>query len=150
MKKQLIIGLLSFAAVLFINTQAKAQIDTVGTADVSIKLSEFNSIDAGSGINTENNIAFVYDTPSKYNDPEGQKVLKLNHLIITSTKDYKVTVQATTSNGANFVTSTSSLIPLSVLSIQASSNAANPGTMPVVSLSQNEQDLIQNATLGAA
>lgn len=152
MKKQLIIGALSFAAILFINTQAKAQEDaSAGTANVSIELLNFNSIDAGSGIDgSDNDIAFIYDTPAKYNDPAGQSVLKSNHLIITAANDYTVKVKATGSTGENFTTTTASEIPLNVLSIQASSSEADPGTMDVIALSTTDQDLIEGATLGAA
>lgn len=152
MKKQLIIAASSFVAILFMGTKAQAQIDTVGTgtADVRIELSDFVSIDTTSGVSTgDNDIVFTYDTPGKYNDPNGQSIPKSAHLVITATKGYTIKVKGT-GTGDNFTTSTSSEIPLNVLSIQASSAATGPGTTDVISLSNVDQDLIEGATLGAA
>lgn len=150
MKKQLTIGLLSFAAILFINTQAKAQADeTAGTATVNIELTKFSSIDNGSGISSgDNTINFVYDTPTAYNSI--QEDTKEAHLIITSADDFSIKVKGT-GDGTNFDGGSSTTdIPLDVLSLQASSEDDNPGTMTAISLSNVDQTLIASATLGAS
>jgi len=151
MKKQLIIGALSFAAVLLVNTSANAQTPDAlaGTANVSIELTKFSSIDTESGISSgDNSIEFLYDTPTAYNNI--QEVTKTDHLIITSADDFTIKVKGT-GTGTNFTGgSAGKEIPLNVLYLQAISTAADPGTMNEIQLSNSDQELIAGATLGAS
>ncbi|HUH18724.1 hypothetical protein [Albibacterium sp.] len=144
MKKQLLIGALSFVAILLANTSVKAQ-----TANVTINLSDVISIDPSSTA-AGANIGFSYPNEAAYR--ADQTVSQNDHLIITSTKAFDVKVKA---GGENFIgtsgDATGKTIPISVLTIKVNGSSDVGGTASEVVLTgaTEPQTLITNAPLGS-
>ena|SRR5690606_13039410 len=139
MKKQIIIATLALGAILFGTNNAQAQ---TATTAVNIKLSDVISIDEGSVANN-GIVDFNYITAQDYNTTKTTTVP--SSLIITSTKNFNVTVKA---GGASFTDGTNN-IPVDVLTIKAAGGTMH-GTQNTVVLSTNDQVLIGNAPLGSA
>jgi hypothetical protein len=145
MKKQLLIGALSFAAILFLNTSVKAQ-----TANVTINLSDVISVNPGSSAGNSDgsgDVLFEYEDDAAYK--ADQTVEKPNHLIITSTKAFDVKVQA---GGTTFVgsgTAAGSTIPVDVLTLKVNASSDVGGTPSDVELDGTLQTLITEAPIGS-
>ena len=144
MKKQIVIAALALGAFVFGTTNAQAQTGTSAVSTtVNIKLSDVISIDAGSVANG-GVVDFNYTTADDYN--KSKNVTVANSLIVTSSKNFDVKVKA---EGENFVNGTN-LIPVNVLQVKA----VTGGTMTAeslndIKLSNADQVLVTNATLGA-
>jgi hypothetical protein len=142
MKNLLIISTLALGAFFFGTKNAQAQNHTA-TTTVNITLADVISIDAGS-IATNGTVDFNYVTANDYNSAQTKTVAK--SLIVTSTKNFNVTLKA---DGANFMNG-AFVIPVSVLTVRASAGGNMAGTENDVILSINDQVLIGNAPKGSA
>lgn len=145
MKKQLLIGALSFVAILLANTSVKAQ-----TANVTINLSDVISVDPNSTAGKAGeDIAFSYPTEASYR--KDTTITKTNHLIITSTKAFDVKVQAGGPNFTGAGTAAGATIPVNVLTLKvnASSNTGGTPAPNGITLDGSVQTLITNAPLGS-
>ena len=145
MKKQIVIAALALGAFVFGTTTAQAQTGTNSNSvstNVNIILSDVISIDEGS-IASEGVVDFNYVTTTDYNT--AKNVTKANSLVITSSKNFDVKVKA---EGKNFISGTNS-IPVNVLQVKAVTGGTIVGTMKEITLSDEDQILVSNATLGA-
>ncbi|WP_086477703.1 peptidoglycan-binding protein LysM, partial [Arenibacter amylolyticus] len=88
-------------------------------------------------------VNFAYNSAEDYNDGL-PAVTQTNALIVTSTKNFNVTVKA---GGKNFEDGKNS-IPVSVLTIKASGGSMD-GSKKDVELSDKEQTLVGKASLGS-
>lgn len=140
MKKQLIIATLALGAIVFGTNNVQAQNNTATTA-VNIILSDVISIDASSVANG-GAVDFKYNTAADYYTTKNAVVE--NSLIVTSTKDFNITVQA---DAANFVGSTAT-IPLDVMTIRPATGGTMGGQEKVITLSTDDQVLVESAPLG--
>lgn len=142
MKKQLLIGALSFAAILLLNTSVKAQ-----TAEVTINLADVVSIDPSQGAGNDGDITFDYEDAADYN--ETKTVSKAGHLIVTSSKNFDVTVTPS----AEFFTGGDGDVPLSVLTVKVANVATIGGTPANANGTELTGiaaiDLIDGVTLGS-
>lgn len=144
MKNQIVIATLALGALIFGTSNAQAQTAAsanVGTT-VNIILSDVISIDAGSVAN-EGVVDFNYTSAEDYN--AAKNVTVANSLIVTSSKNFDVKVKA---EGENFVNG-ANLIPVDVLQVKAVSGGTMVGTLNDITLSNVDQVLVTNATLGA-
>ena len=141
MKKQIIIATLALGAFVLGTSNAHAQDPNVST-NVNIILSDVISIDAGSVANS-GIVDFNYVTTTDYNT--AKNVTVANSLIITSSNNFDVKVKA---EGENFVNG-SNVIPVNVLQVKAVTGGTMVGTMNDITLSNADQTLVTNATLGA-
>ncbi|MGC1631564.1 MAG: peptidoglycan-binding protein LysM [Gelidibacter sp.] len=145
MKKQIIIATLALGAFVIGTNNTQAQIGTTSnpvSTTVNIILSDVISIDAGS-VASEGIVDFNYVTTADYNT--AKNVTVENSLIVTSSKNFDVKVKA---EGENF-TSGTDVIPVSVLQVKAVSGGTMVGTLNQITLSNANQVLVSNATLGA-
>ena len=142
MKNLLFTAALTIGAIVLTSNTAQAQ-NTTATTTVNITLADVISIDAGSAA-TDGVVDFNYVTAEDYNTTQTKTVA--NSLIVTSTKNFNVTLKA---DGANFVNGSDN-IPVNVLTIKASAGGNMVGTENAVVLSTSDQVLIGNATKGSA
>ena len=142
MKKQIIIATLALGAFVLGTSNIQAQSNPVST-NVNIILSDVISIDEGS-VASEGVVDFNYVTTTDYNTAKNKTVA--NSLVITSSKNFDVKVKA---EGENFV-SGSNLIPVNVLQVKAvTGGTMAAGSLNEITLSNADQVLVTNATLGA-
>ena len=141
MKKSIIIATFALGAIVFGTNNAQAQSNPVSTT-VNLILSDVISIDEGS-VASEGIVDFNYVTTTDYNTAKNKTVA--NSLVITSSKNFDVKVKA---EGENFVSGTN-LIPVNVLQVKAVTGGTMVGTLNEITLSNADQVLVTNATLGA-
>ena len=141
MKKQIIIATLALGAFVLGTSNIQAQSNPVSTT-VNIILSDVISIDEGS-VASEGVVDFNYVTTTDYNT--AKNVTVANSLVITSSKNFDVKVKA---EGENFVSGTN-IIPVNVLQVKAVTGGTMVGTLNDITLSNADQVLVTNATLGA-
>ena len=141
MKKQIIISALALGAFVLGTNYSQAQSNPVSTT-VNIILSDIISIDEGS-LASEGVVDFNYVTTTDYNS--AKNVTVENSLIVTSSKNFDVKVKA---EGENFING-SNLIPVNVLQVKAVAGGSMVGSFNEITLSNEDQILVDNATLGA-
>ncbi len=145
MKKQIIISALALGAFVLGTNNIQAQTGTNSnpvSTRVNIILSDVISIDEGS-IASNGIVDFNYVTTTDYNT--AKNVTKDESLVITSSRNFDVKVKA---EGENFVSGTN-LIPVNVLQIKAVTGGTMAGSLNEITLSNADQILVANATLGA-
>ena len=142
MKKQIVIATVALGAFFFTTNNAQAQAPVSVATNVNIILSDVISIDAGSVANS-GIVDFNYVTTTDYNT--AKNVTVANSLIVTSSKNFDVKVKA---EGPNFV-SGANLIPVNVMQVKAVTGGTMVGTLNDITLSNVDQVLVTNATLGA-
>ncbi len=142
MKNQFVITALALGTIVLGTTNAQAQTSNAVGTTVNIILADVISIDEGS-VASEGVVDFNYATTTDYNS--AKNVLVPSSLVITSSKNFDVKVKA---EGENFV-SGSNLIPVNVLQIKAVDGGTLVGTKNEITLSNADQILVSNATLGA-
>ena len=144
MKKQIIISALALGAFVLGTSNVQAQTgknsNPVSTS-VNIKLSDVISID--SGVAVGGIVDFNYTTTTDYNTAKNVTVDE--SLVITSSRNFDVKVKA---EGTNFVNGTN-LIPVDVLEVEAVTGGSMTGSLKKITLSNEDQVLVSNATLGA-
>ena len=147
MKKQIIIATFALGAIVFGNNKVMAQAGTNSNASattVRLILADVISIDQGS-VSSGGVVDFNYTNTTDYNT--AKNVTVANSLIITSSKNFDVKVKA---EGENFVNG-SNLIPVNVLQVKAvTGGTMTAGTLNDITLSNTDQILVTNATLGAS
>lgn len=146
MKRNIIISIF-ISILLLITFSVKAQIIQSGTAQLSIKISDVMSIDPSSSIHSES-VLFQYKNEGDYNT--NQTIVKESYLIITATQTFDVKVKA---DGPNFIgegNAAGSLIPVNVLTLDATGNTNLSGaTISVINLSTENQNIITAANRGS-
>ena len=143
MKKQIIIAAVALGAFVFGTTNVQAQDSNPISTTVNIILSDVISIDEGS-VASDGVVGFNYTTTTDYNS--AKNVTVENSLIITSSKNFEVKVKA---EGENFENG-SNLIPVNVLQVKAvAGGTMDAASLNEVTLSDADQVLVNNATLGA-
>ena len=147
MNKKIIISALALGAFVLGTKNTQAQTGTNSnpvSTTVNIILSDVISIDAGSVANS-GSVDFNYTTAAHYNAP--MNVTVPNSLIVTSSKNFDVKVKA---EGTNFVNAAhADVIPVNVLQVKAVTGGTMVGTLNDITLSNADQVLVTNATLGA-
>lgn len=145
MKKQIIIAVAVIGAFVLGINNAQAQVgansNPVSTT-VNISLADVISIDEGS-VASNGVVDFNYSNTTDYNS--AKNVTVENSLIITSSRNFDVKVKA---EGDNFESGTR-VIPLEVLQVKAVTGGTMGGTFNEIILSNEDQVLVGNATLGA-
>ena len=145
MKKQIIISALALGAFVLGTGNIKAQVGTssnASTTTVNLILADVISIDQGS-VSSGGVVDFNYSNTTDYNT--AKNVTVANSLIVTSSRNFDVKVKA---EGENFVNG-SNLIPVDVLQVKAVTGGTMVGTMNEITLSNADQILVADATLGA-
>ena len=145
MKKQIIIATLALGAFVLGTKNTQAQTGTNSnpvSTRVNIILSDVISIDEGS-IASNGLVNFNYTTTTDYNS--AKNVTVENSLIITSSNNFDVKVKA---EGENFVNG-SNFIPVNVLQVKAVAGGTMAGGFNDITLSNEDQILVADATLGA-
>lgn len=144
--KRNIIASIFISTLLLINLSVKAQTPQTITAQVNILLSDVMSIDPSSSINAEP-VQFQYKNEGDYR--KNQSIIKDSYLIITATQTFDIKVKA---DGPNFIgegNAAGSLIPVNVLTVDASSNDFVNATALVINLSTEDQTIISGASKGS-
>ena len=143
MKKSIIIAAVALGAFVFGITNAQAQDSNPVSTTVNIILADVISIDEGS-VASDGVVDFNYVTTTDYNS--AKNVTVENSLIITSSKNFEVKVKA---EGENFENG-SNIIPVNVLQVKAvAGGTMDAASLNEVTLSDADQVLVNNATLGA-
>ena len=142
MKKQIIIATLALGAFVLGTKNTQAQDSNPVSTTVNIILADVISIDEGS-IASNGVVDFNYVTTTDYNS--AKNVTVENSLIITSSNNFDVKVKA---EGENFVNG-SNFIPVNVLQVKAVAGGTMAGGFNDITLSNEDQILVADATLGA-
>lgn len=144
MKKQIILTALTLGAIVLGTNTVQAQTGANSNpAKTTVNLILANVISIDGGIAAGGIVDFNYATTTDYNT--AKNVTKDNSLVITSSRNFDVKVKA---DGENFVNG-SNLIPVNVLQVKAVTGGTIVGTMNEITLSNADQILVSNATLGA-
>lgn len=145
--KSNIITSIFISTLLLISFSVKAQIIQSGTAQLGIKISDVMSIDPSSSMHTET-VNFQYKNEGDYN--RNQNIVRDSYLIITATQTFDVKVKA---DGPNFIgegDAAGSLIPVNVLTVDATGNTDLLGaTISTINLSTENQNIITAAERGS-
>lgn len=144
--KSNIISSIFISILLLISFSVKAQTPQTITAQVNIQLSDVLSINPNSNINAEP-VQFQYKNEDDYR--KNQNIVKDSYLIITATQTFDIKVKA---DGPNFIgegKAAGSLIPVNVLTVDASSNDFVNATATVINLSTEDQTIISGASKGS-
>jgi|SRR5690606_7210721 len=127
---------------LFISFSIKAQT----TANININLSDVISVAPNSSIHADP-VRFQYKNEGDYN--KSQTIVRNSYLIITATQTFDVKVKA---DGPNFIgegIAAGSLIPVNVLTVDASDNTDLPGAViSIINLSTEDQNIVTGAAKG--
>ena len=145
MKKSIIIATFALGAIVFGTNTAQAQTGTssnASTTTVNLILADVISIDQGS-VSSGGVVDFNYTNTTDYNTAKNVTVNE--SLVITSSRNFDVKVKA---EGENFVSGTN-VIPVNVLQVKAVTGGTMVGTLNDITLSNADQILVADATLGA-
>ena len=148
MKKQIIIAAVALGAFVFASTNAQAQEASAQAGKTTNPVSTTVNITLGDviSIETGNNatVDFSYTTSADYNKTKEQTIE--NNIKVTSSSNFNINVKA---GGTDFRYGTVGSIPVSVLDIKAVEGGSMDGTYKTINLTDSDQVLVENATLGA-
>ena len=154
--KNVYIPLLTVASLFLLSNGLQAQNTSTSSTNVKIVLSDFitaaagNQTETGATPSANASVTFNYPTATSYTQLQESELT--DHLKVTASKEFKVTVKAA---GANFVNGTD-VIPVDVVDVKVtkvtnvvgSTLTPTTPTTGTVTLSTTDQDLITGVPSG--